>query len=138
MVNALVVCRAGVGSSMLLQTKIQQICAKRGYRINVEHGKLEDLIGYDGDVIITMSDLAPEIEGKFPNVISIFDITNDEEISQKMGEFTVAHDHIPSAADDKKSVDVFLGIMKEQVAAFMDTIDYDSSRRPRPTVAVCT
>lgn len=126
MVNALVVCRAGVGSSMLLQTKIQQICAKRGYRINVEHGKLEDLIGYDGDVIITMSDLAPEIEGKFPNVISIFDITNDEEIGQKMGEFTVAHDHIPSAADDKKSVDVFLGIMKEQVAAFMDTIDYDS------------
>ena len=101
MVKALVVCRAGVGSSMLLQTKIEQICAKRGYKIEVSHGKLDDLVGFDGDVIVTMSDLASEIEGKFPHVVSIFDITNEEEIGQKMGEFINAYDGMPSAADDK-------------------------------------
>lgn len=126
MVNALVVCRAGVGSSMLLQTKIEQICAKRGYRIDVTHGKLDDLVDFGGDVIVTMSDFAPEIEGKFPNVISIFDITNDDEIASKLDEFVSANSHGASAADDKKAVDVFLGIMKEQVNAFIDGIDYDS------------
>ena len=126
MVNALVVCRAGVGSSMLLQTKIEQICAKRGYRIDVTHGKLDDLVDFGGDVIVTMSDFAPEIEGKFPNVISIFDITNDDEIASKLDEFVSANSHGASATDDKKAVDVFLGIMKEQVNAFIDGIDYDS------------
>ncbi len=126
MVNALVVCRAGVGSSMLLQTKIEQICAKRGYRIDVTHGKLDDLVDFGGDVIVTMSDFAPEIEGKFPNVISIFDITNDDEIASKLDEFVSANSHGASAADDKKAVDVFLGIMKEQVNAFIGGIDYDS------------
>lgn len=126
MVNALVVCRAGVGSSMLLQTKIEQICAKRGYRIDVTHGKLDDLVDFGGDVIVTMSDFAPEIEGKFPNVISIFDITNDDEIASKLDEFVSANSHGASAADDKKAVDVFLGIMKEQVNAFIDGIDYGS------------
>lgn len=126
MVNALVVCRAGVGSSMLLQTKIEQICAKRGYRIDVTHGKLDDLVDFGGDVIVTMSDFAPEIEGKFPNVISIFDITNDDEIASKLDEFVSANSHGASAADDKKAIDVFLGIMKEQVNAFIDGIDYDS------------
>ncbi|WP_293826747.1 SIS domain-containing protein [uncultured Parolsenella sp.] len=126
MVNALVVCRAGVGSSMLLQTKIEQICAKRGYRIDVTHGKLDDLVDFGGDVIVTMSDFAPEIEGKFPNVISIFDITNDDEIASKLDEFVSANSHGASAADDKKAVDVFLGIMKEQVNSFIDGIDYDS------------
>ena len=126
MVNALVVCRAGVGSSMLLQTKIEQICAKRGYRIDVTHGKLDDLVDFGGDVIVTMSDFAPEIEGKFPNVISIFDITNDDEIASKLDEFVSANSHGASAADDKKAVDVFLDIMKEQVNAFIDGIDYDS------------
>ena len=126
MVNALVVCRAGVGSSILLQTKIEQICAKRGYRIDVTHGKLDDLVDFGGDVIVTMSDFAPEIEGKFPNVISIFDITNDDEIASKLDEFVSANSHGASAADDKKAVDVFLGIMKEQVNAFIDGIDYDS------------
>lgn len=126
MVNALVVCRAGVGSSMLLQTKIEQICANRGYRIDVTHGKLDDLVDFGGDVIVTMSDFAPEIEGKFPNVISIFDITNDDEIASKLDEFVSANSHGASAADDKKAVDVFLGIMKEQVNAFIDGIDYDS------------
>ena len=126
MVNALVVCRAGVGSSMLLQTKIEQICAKRGYRIDVTHGKLDDLVDFGGDVIVTMSDFASEIEGKFPNVISIFDITNDDEIASKLDEFVSANSHGASAADDKKAVDVFLGIMKEQVNAFIDGIDYDS------------
>ncbi|WP_293673690.1 SIS domain-containing protein [uncultured Parolsenella sp.] len=126
MVNALVVCRAGVGSSILLQTKIEQICAKRGYRIDVTHGKLDDLVDFGGDVIVTMSDFAPEIEGKFPNVISIFDITNDDEIASKLDEFVSANSHGASAADDKKAVDVFLGIMKEQVNAFIGGIDYDS------------
>ena len=126
MVNALVVCRAGVGSSIVLQTKIEQICAKRGYRIDVTHGKLDDLVDFGGDVIVTMSDFAPEIEGKFPNVISIFDITNDDEIASKLDEFVSANSHGASAADDKKAVDVFLGIMKEQVNAFIDGIDYDS------------
>lgn len=126
MVNALVVCRAGVGSSMLLQTKIEQICAKRGYRIDVTHGKLDDLVDFGGDVIVTMSDFAPEIEGKFPNVISIFDITNDDEIASKLDEFVSANSHGASAADDKKAVDVFLDIMKEQVNAFIGGIDYDS------------
>lgn len=126
MVNALVVCRAGVGSSILLQTKIEQICAKRGYRIDVTHGKLDDLVDFGGDVIVTMSDFAAEIEGKFPNVISIFDITNDDEIASKLDEFVSANSHGASAADDKKAVDVFLGIMKEQVNAFIDGIDYDS------------
>ena len=92
MIKALVVCRAGVGSSMLLQNKVERVAAEQGYAIEASHGRIEDMVSFDGDVIVTMSDLAGQIEGKFPNVIGIFNITDDDEVREKIGAFVVAHE----------------------------------------------
>ena len=55
--HALVCCRAGMGSSMMLKIKIDQVIKENDLPIETEHGNLDSLIGFNGDLVITMSDL---------------------------------------------------------------------------------
>ena len=43
MYKALVCCRAGMGSSMLLKIKADQVISENGYPIQTEHGNLDSL-----------------------------------------------------------------------------------------------
>lgn len=87
MYKGLVACRAGMGSSMLLKIKVDQVISEEGMDIKVEHGNLDSLIGFNGDVVITMEDVAHEIADKAPYVIGVRNIMDKIEIKTKLNEF---------------------------------------------------
>lgn len=83
-IKALVCCRAGMGSSMLLKIKVDQVIKENGFNISTEHGNLDSLIGFKGDLIITMEDLTAELAGKVPYALGIRNIVDKEEIKKKL------------------------------------------------------
>ncbi|HHW57799.1 MAG TPA: PTS sugar transporter subunit IIB [Clostridia bacterium] len=86
MYKALVACRAGMGSSLLLKIKVEQVIKENGYPIKTEHGNLDSLIGFTGDLLITMEDLAEKLKDKVPYVIGIRNIIDKDEIKEKIEE----------------------------------------------------
>ena len=87
MYKALVCCRAGMGSSMLLKIKADQVIKENDYPIVTEHGNLDSLMGFSGDLVITMDDLAGELKDKVPYALGIRNIMDKEEMKAKMDEF---------------------------------------------------
>lgn len=84
MFKALVACRAGMGSSTLLKIKIDQVIKENNYPIETEHGNLDSLIGYTGEILFTMEDLAEELSDSAKYVIGIKNIVDKEEIKLKI------------------------------------------------------
>lgn len=84
MYKALVCCRAGMGSSMLLKIKADQVINENGYPIVTEHGNLDSLMGFTGDLIITMDDLTTELQDKVPYALGIRNIMDKVEMKEKM------------------------------------------------------
>lgn len=87
MYKALVCCRAGMGSSTMLKIKSDQVIKENNFPIETEHGNLDSLIGFDGDIVITMEDLANDIQGSKPYAIGVRSILDKEEIKRKLEEF---------------------------------------------------
>lgn len=87
MYKALVCCRAGMGSSMLLKIKVDQVISENGYDIQTEHGNLDSLIGFSGDLVVTMEDLKDELEGQVPFAVGIRNIMDKVEIKEKLQVF---------------------------------------------------
>lgn len=89
MFKALIACRAGVGSSLMLKIKTEQIIKEENLPIEIEHSSLDAVSSFDGDVLITLIDVANELKAKSLNkeIIGISSITNKEEIKQKLNEF---------------------------------------------------
>lgn len=87
MYKALVCCRAGLGSSMLLKIKVDQVIKENDFPIKTEHGNLDALIGFKGDVVITMEDLSESIADKVQYTIGIRNIANKTEIKEKIEKF---------------------------------------------------
>lgn len=60
--KGLIVCRTGMGSSMMLKIKAQKIIDKNKWNIELEHDVLSSLGSYRGiDFVLTMNDLTQEI-----------------------------------------------------------------------------
>lgn len=87
MYKALVCCRAGMGSSMLLKIKADQVISENHFPIRTEHGNLDSLMGFDGDLVITMDDLSAELKDKVPYALGIRNIMDKAEMKTKMEEF---------------------------------------------------
>lgn len=87
MYKALVCCRAGMGSSMLLKIKADQVIREQEFPIQTEHGNLDSLQGFQGDLVITMEDLAEELKDKVPYALGIRNIMDKEEMKTKMQAF---------------------------------------------------
>lgn len=87
MYKALICCRAGIGSSMLLKIKTDQVIDENNLPIITEHGDLDTLLDYKGDLVITMEDLAKQLKMKFTNIIGIKNIMDKDEIKDKLMEF---------------------------------------------------
>ena len=87
MYNALVCCRAGMGSSMLLKIKADQVINENNLPIVTEHGNLVSLIGFNGDLIITMEDLTEELKDLVPYAVGVRNIMNKTEILEKLKKF---------------------------------------------------
>lgn len=85
MKKILITCRTGMGSSMLLKIKVEQALSALGMEADVYHDVTSALSGYhDIDILVTMSDLVEEMEGKFPMVVGINSLTDKEEIRSKI------------------------------------------------------
>lgn len=90
MYHALVACRAGMGSSILLKIKVDQVIKENDLPIKTEHGNLDSLIGFSGDLIVTMEDLAEDLKGKVPYAVGVRNIVDKVEIKEKLDAFLVS------------------------------------------------
>lgn len=84
MKKALIACRTGMGSSMMLKIKVDQVVRANNFPLEVQHSTLDDLKSFNGDVVITMADVADEIKDQAPCVIGIKNLMDKKEIEEKL------------------------------------------------------
>lgn len=89
MYKILIACRAGVGSSLMLKIKTQQVIKENNFPIEVEHGSLDSLNGFDGDAVETLIDVAEDLEKKKLkiDIIGIKNIIDRNEIKTALEKF---------------------------------------------------
>ncbi|AXQ79564.1 PTS sugar transporter subunit IIB [Streptococcus chenjunshii] len=86
MIKALVACRAGVGSSLMLKIKVEEVIREHKLPLEVEHASLDALPGFNGDIVITLTDVAEELSEKHipQKIIGINSVVDKEEIKNKL------------------------------------------------------
>ncbi|MEX2784046.1 PTS sugar transporter subunit IIB [Streptococcus sp. H49] len=86
MIKALVACRAGVGSSLMLKIKVEEVIREHELPLEVEHASLDALPGFTGDIVITLTDVADELAEKHipQKIIGINSVVDKEEIKNKL------------------------------------------------------
>ena len=84
--KALIACRAGVGSSLMLKIKVNEVIRENDFPIEVEHASLDAVSGFTGDLIITLTDVANELREKNlqQTIIGINNIVDKKEIKEKI------------------------------------------------------
>lgn len=87
MKEALVACRTGMGSSMMLKIKVDQVVRENSFPIKVSHDTMSAVSQFRGDLLITLEDLVPDVQGKVKYVIGIKNLMNKEEIKDKLEKF---------------------------------------------------
>ena len=87
MKRGLVVCRTGMGSSMMLRIKLEQVISENKFPIELEHDVLSAINNYDVDFVVTMSDLVEQIKNEVKYVIGIDDLINKNEIKEKLEKY---------------------------------------------------
>jgi len=89
MYKILIACRAGVGSSLMLKIKTLQVIKENNFPIEIEHGSLDSLNGFNGDAVETLIDVAEELKQKNLkfDVIGIRSIIDRNEIKAALEKF---------------------------------------------------
>lgn len=87
MYKVLVACRTGMGSSMMLKIKVEQVIRENGLNMVVEHDEITSANSFTGDLLITMDDLSKEYTNRDYDVIGIVNLMDKEEIYSKINEF---------------------------------------------------
>ena len=84
--KALVACRAGVGSSLMLKITVEEVVRENNFQLEVEHSSLDGLPGFTGDIVITLVDVAEELAEKHipQKIIGINSVVDKEEIKAKL------------------------------------------------------
>ncbi len=82
MYKVLVACRTGMGSSMLLKIKVDQVVKENGFPLSVEHSNLDAIDGQSWDAIITMADITGDVRDKVPYCIAIHNLMDKAEIKK--------------------------------------------------------
>ena len=80
-------------SSMMLKIKIDQVIKENDLPIETEHGNLDSLIGFNGDLVITMSDLTDELnaDDRVPSAVGITNIVDKAEMKEKLTAWLAEH-----------------------------------------------
>lgn len=89
MYRILVACRAGVGSSLILKIKMNQVIEENDLPIVIEHSNLDGVPGFNGDAIFTLSDVAQELKESYPDryIVGIKNIIDKADLLAKMRQF---------------------------------------------------
>ena len=87
MKKGLVMCRTGMGSSLMLKIKLQKIIDENNFPLELEHDVLSGALSHQPDVIITMSDLVDEFKDSGCYVIGIKDIMDVNYMTQELKKF---------------------------------------------------
>jgi len=90
--HMLVCCRAGMGSSMMLKIKADQVIKANDLPIETEHGNLDSLNGFKGDGVLTMSDLTKELNAdpRVPYAVGVKNLVDKAGIEAALREFIAA------------------------------------------------
>ena len=69
-----------------VEDKVNEVIKENNYPIQVEHSSLDGLNGFDGDMVITLIDVAEELDQKgIPQkIIGIRNIMDKKEIKEKL------------------------------------------------------
>ena len=86
MVKVLVACRAGVGSSLMLKIKLNEVISEHKWNLEVIHSSLDELSSFDGPIVVTLSDVAEELkeEGIHKEIVGISNLLDKNEIYTKV------------------------------------------------------
>lgn len=87
MKEALVACRTGMGSSMMLKIKVDQVVRENSFPIKVSHDTMSAVNQFEGDLLITLEDLVTDVQDKVKYVIGIKNLMDKEEIKNKLEKF---------------------------------------------------
>lgn len=83
--KALVMCRTGMGSSMMLKISAEEVIDRNNWPMDVTHDALSGYMGQSNvDVIITMSDLTDEFAGSPAYVIGVDDIMDTDALEREL------------------------------------------------------
>lgn len=85
--KALIMCRTGMGSSLMLKINVQKIVDKLDLPLDLEHDVFSGFAGRNCDLIITMDDLADEFKNSDKHIIAVKDIMDTEYLEQKLTEY---------------------------------------------------
>lgn len=78
--NILTVCGNGIGSSLMLAMKIEEICKENGISANVESTDFNSAQGKKADLVVTVKELAEQFERK--DVVIVRSYINKKKIKE--------------------------------------------------------
>ena len=90
MKKGLVVCRTGMGSSMMLNIKLKSVIEKCNFPIELQHDVLSGVDSYHPDLVIVMEDLVEDFQDKDVYCIGIRDIMDTKYMEQEMKKYLVS------------------------------------------------
>ncbi len=64
MISIITVCGNGIGSSLMLKMKIEEICRENGISASVESSDFNAALGQKCDLIVTVEELATQFDKK--------------------------------------------------------------------------
>lgn len=86
--KCLIMCRTGMGSSMMLKIKVEKLIDKKGYPMDVTHDAFSGFAGQQNvDLIITMEDLIDEFKNSPAYVIGVKDIMDTEYLQRELDKY---------------------------------------------------
>ena len=87
MKKGLVMCRTGMGSSMMLCIKLNKIISKNNLPMELEHDGFSGVASHNADVIIVMDDLVEEFKDTDKYVIGIKDIVDTDYMERELKKY---------------------------------------------------
>lgn len=86
--KCLIMCRTGMGSSLMLKIKVDKLIDKNKYPMDVTHDAFSGFAGQqDVDIIITMEDLIDEFKNSKAYVIGVKDIMDVDYLESELNKY---------------------------------------------------
>lgn len=81
MLKIVTVCGNGIGSSLMLRMKIEEICAEEGLAVDVESSDFNGALSKQPDLIVTVAELATQMP-KEQEVVIVRSYINKKKIKE--------------------------------------------------------